>query len=539
MTRKVLIIGIDGGTWTVLKPAMEQGYMPFLKSLVDNGASGILESTIPAITPAAWGTFQTGRNPGANGVYGFSCFDRQTKKFSPVNSTYLQKTLWQILSDAGRQVISLNVPMTYPPQPVNGYVISGILTPSIGSNFTYPKEFKEELLSKFPEYQILNFNKIKKIYPGDPKIKEFINTLLKVVDVHTQTACYLLKKNNWDVFMVHFQETDVLQHMTWKFLDPTHPDYDVSKRNYIFSTFFHRLDEQIKKIDTHFKQRNPNSTIMVVSDHGFESHFRRFNLGNWLVDNRHLKLKQTLFKNFRTKKNIDQVYNRLETIVPNKVRIELRKFIFPIHELINWDKTSAFSVCSGGEGFIYILEEKESVKHELAMKLQKELTKITDPINSQKIIKQVHLNNELYSGDKTHLLPDLIIEPADGYSITGLYQLGKNYFSSVNSKDTIQIGKHHKDGVIVTTGHGIKPSNKLRLKLVDIVPTLLYYLEVHPPAVLDGSLCLDLFNASFVETTPILDANTSHDIEKRGSLDVYSPEEQNLINKRLKDLGYL
>ena len=139
--RSVLIIGFDGGTWTVLKPAMERGHMPFLKSLVDTGASGILESTIPAITPAAWGTFQTGRNPGANGVFSFSYWDRKSKNYLPINSTNLQQTIWQTVSKADKRVVSLNVPMTYPPQPVNGYVVSGILAPSLESSFTYPAEF--------------------------------------------------------------------------------------------------------------------------------------------------------------------------------------------------------------------------------------------------------------------------------------------------------------------------------------------------------------------------------------------------------------
>lgn len=539
MSKRVLIIGLDGGSWTILKPAIEQGYMPFLKSLIDSGCSGILESTIPAITPAAWGTFQTGRNPGANGVYSFSYWDRTTKKFTLVNSTNLKQTIWQMLAKAGKRTVALNVPMTYPPQPVNGYTISGILTPSTQSNFTYPPEFKTELLEKYPDYEILNFKKIKNLYPGDAKIKAFLDTLKQVVDIHTETACHLLKKEDWDVFMVHFQETDILQHMLWKFLDPSHPKYDHSQHRFIISNFFQYLDSQIQTIDTLFKQSNPASVTMVVSDHGFESHYRRFNLGNWLFENGYLNLKQTVFKNFRTKQWIDQFCNRLGELQLNKAKVELQKLAFPIHDLIDWSRTSTFSVASGGEGFIYLLEDDPTRKQTLVRKLSEKLLEIKDPMNDFPITKKVHLNEELYSGDKTHLLPDLIIEPSDGYSFTGLYQPGGELFNSVNHKDTIQIGKHHKDGIIIAAGPHIRPSDKLHLRLVDIAPTLLYYMQVPPPASLDGNICYDLFDNDFTETTPVLEPVDETPSPAAQSTDSYSSKEQDLIKKRLKDLGYL
>jgi len=118
--RKILILGLDGGTWTVLKPAMEQGYMPFLKSQVDRGASGILKSTIPAITPAAWGGFQTGKNPGKTGVFDFAYWDKKDKKNRYVSAHDLGETFWDIISRYGKRLSVLNVPMTYPPKPING-----------------------------------------------------------------------------------------------------------------------------------------------------------------------------------------------------------------------------------------------------------------------------------------------------------------------------------------------------------------------------------------------------------------------------------
>ena len=163
--RKIFIIGIDGGTWTVLTPTIEQGYMPFLKSLVETGASGILESTLPAITPAAWGSFQTGCNPGQNGAFDFAYWDRKQKKDCYVSSNTLQTTIWETAGKAGKRVGLVNVPMTYPPKKINGCMVTGILTPSLKSNFTYPAELKKQLLKAVPHYHIFN---LKNASAGSP-----------------------------------------------------------------------------------------------------------------------------------------------------------------------------------------------------------------------------------------------------------------------------------------------------------------------------------------------------------------------------------
>lgn len=537
--RKVLIIGIDGGTWTVLKPAIEKGYMPFLKYLADEGASGILESTIPAITPAAWGTFQTGRNPGANGVFNFSYWDRKSKKYLPINSTNLQQTIWRTVSKAGKQVVSLNVPMTYPPQPVSGHVVSGILAPSLESSFTYPAEFREELLGQFPEYHILNLKTIPKKGPGNSEVKAFVDSLIKTISTRADVACYLLNKGVWDLFMVHFQATDVLQHLLWKHLDPEHPDHDKQMQDYIFSTFYRHLDKQIERVVELFRKKNPNSMVMIASDHGFESHFRRFNIGNWLHQNGYLKLNQTRFRNYKTKQITDRIYNSLEKILPKKVKVELRKMLISQQSLTDWDNTKAFAVCSGGEGCIYLLEDNKEARKITAEKIREELLKLTDPLNSSKVVQKVHLRDEIYSGDKTDYMPDMIIEPAETYSVTGPYQTTKELFSSVSSASTIQLGKHHKDGIVIASGEGIKKNSSLHLKLVDIVPTLLYYLKVQSPVFLDGHVCLDMFEQSIIDTTPVFEIKTEKINNSAVQDNVYSNEEQDLIQERLKNLGYM
>ncbi len=84
--RRVLIIGLDGVTWNVLTPLVNEGRLPNIKRAIENGAWGALQSTTPPITPAAWTTFLTGVQPGKHGIIDFERYDTATNKLT-FNST--------------------------------------------------------------------------------------------------------------------------------------------------------------------------------------------------------------------------------------------------------------------------------------------------------------------------------------------------------------------------------------------------------------------------------------------------------------------
>ena len=153
LVRRVLILGLDGATWDVLDPMIAAGRMPALKKFIEAGSAGVLHSTTPPITPAAWTTFMTGKGPGRHGIVDFEKYHVHTHELT-FNSTFeiREQTLWELLSDKGLRVGSINVPMTYPPTPVNGFMISGFETPSTDVDFTYPPELKQEIMREIPNY---------------------------------------------------------------------------------------------------------------------------------------------------------------------------------------------------------------------------------------------------------------------------------------------------------------------------------------------------------------------------------------------------
>ena len=143
---KTFVIGLDGGTFDLLLPLMEQGLLPTLKSAMQRGAWGRLNSTIPPFTATAWSSFITGQNAGKHGILSFQerdAFNYDLVGSGFLNATHHELTLWEVLSQLGQTVGVVNVPFTYPIRPVNGYMISGMMTPS-GVPFTYPAELADE-----------------------------------------------------------------------------------------------------------------------------------------------------------------------------------------------------------------------------------------------------------------------------------------------------------------------------------------------------------------------------------------------------------
>ena len=101
---RVLVVGLDGATFDVMKPLVAEGQLPNLGRLMDQGSHGVLRSTHPPITPSAWTSFATGKNPGSHGLFDFQRVEPDTYAFVPVPANqHGQRTLWGILSDAGRR----------------------------------------------------------------------------------------------------------------------------------------------------------------------------------------------------------------------------------------------------------------------------------------------------------------------------------------------------------------------------------------------------------------------------------------------------
>ena len=540
MKRKVFIVGVDGGTWSILRPAMASGYMPHLQSLVDSGASGILTSTIPALTPPAWAAFQTGMTPGRTGIFNFAYWDKYKKKTYYVNSSALKRTIWQIAGAAAKKIALLNVPLTYPPQPINGYVVGGIMTPSLDSEFTYPPGLKAELLAAVPGYHIIQ-SEAARHYHSFENFTPFVEQMADIIDKRAQAAQFIIKKEPLDVFMVHFQASDVLQHFLWGYLDENHPLYEKEKCHYIYEKFYRLLDQKIHEIRQTFTENNTDDFItFIISDHGFQAHTKRFNLGNWLCREGYLKLNPRadhppLLKRFSKKLRLGWFLGRL--ISPKKVAA-VEKYLKLDVAPFNWQESRAFAMGRSSEGFIYLLDENPDARGRVAAEITEKLKQIQDPQARCPVVQNVHRKEILYRGDSLEHLPDLIIEPIPGYSFTGFYQKNEGLFHPVTSEADFHVGIHHRDGILIAAGAGITCRNDIHGNLWDMAPTILYVLQVPIERGMDGRVMEELFTAEFKNQNPVLQSDTFLPSADKGYAD-FSRADEKKIEQRLRDLGYM
>ena len=126
----VVFIGIDGGNWRFVNRLINEGRLPGFERLMREGSYGVLESVENHVTPPAWTSIFSGYLPEKHGIYTFGSFDRASGEFLGDSSDdILVPMVWDAASRAGLRCGIVNVPVTYPPRPVNGVMVSGMLTP--------------------------------------------------------------------------------------------------------------------------------------------------------------------------------------------------------------------------------------------------------------------------------------------------------------------------------------------------------------------------------------------------------------------------
>jgi predicted AlkP superfamily phosphohydrolase/phosphomutase len=286
--RRVMVIGLDCAPPEHVFDEYA-GDIPNLSKLRENGMWGPLESITPPITVPAWMCMMTSKDPGTLGIYGFRNRKDHTYEGLSIATSWAIKepTVWDILSQSGKDSIVMSVPPSYPPKQLKGVQIGCFLTPNITADYTYPKELKAELESNVGEYifDIRNFRTDNTQY--------IIDEAYKMTEIRFKTAHYLLDNKPWDFFMMVEMGPDRLNHGIWSFIDPAHPrhrpgnPYREALRDY-----YRYLDGKIGELlDAH---AGDDVTVIVVSDHGAKAMVGGFCLNEWLVREGYLTFEEPL-----------------------------------------------------------------------------------------------------------------------------------------------------------------------------------------------------------------------------------------------------
>jgi len=561
---KTVVIGLDGATFDLILPWVEEGKLPNLGRVMRQGAWGTLWSVPNMVSPSAWCSFLTGRNPAKHGIFYFRQRVPGSYRRQLINGSFRRgKTFIEILSEAGKRVGTIHVLTTYPAQEVNGLWISGIGAPSPTSEgFAYPVSALQDVVRNFGEYILLpQFRK--ELQAGSLDV--VLDKIREALEYRAQVALYAIDNDaSWEHFTVVFDATDTVQHHFWKYLED--PELDPSLSSAIYS-IYHRADQVVGEI---LSRVDEDTVVIIMSDHGagFAQHGPDY-LNRFLAElgmlnftrhqNERSWMERLVYKGFGLFHNhagrklkgkalslFPQLYDRLQS------RLAFGG--------MDWASTQAFADRDSGLwrseiwinvrgreplGTIEPGEEYEALRDEIIDILMQ----ATDPITGRPVVTRVDKKEVIYHGPLIDHAPDLLIHWTYEFPISGLcYTMPEGRHICVTDEGereaTVESGSHRPNGILMMYGSPIKQGYHLAAgaNIVDVAPTILYLMGQPIPADMDGHVVLDAVHDSYKQKVQLRMA-TAHP-EQASDKDSLSPvtydeEERREVEERLRALGYI
>ena len=474
---KIIVIGLDGGCFEIIQGWLNDDLLPNLKKMMETGVYGDLRSCLPPVTFPNWKCYSTGKNPGKLGVYGWETVDLKNRIIRiPRSQDFKGRDFWEYSNFNGFKTGIMNMPGTYPPKPVKGFMVTG--GPDSGAvGYTFPPALEKYLRAKY-NYSV--HRKGSKNLDDPQAVEEILN----LIDLRFRVAKNLLRKEAPDFFHLTIFYINVLQHFFWRG-DPTFRGW--------------------KKIDKHIKDLTQGfDNVIIMSDHGCNEIKRTFYVNNWLKKEGYLHVR---------KRPIDVFFN---TLANHRMKDALFSFIrrFPHFsrfvkkhvpgafiptvsdetgavrkqdkmQLINWEKTKALA---SGQGPIYLNIDKEHKDYlKLLDELKNKFESIVDPFTGEKVILKAYEARELY-GECLGRPPELVLDQNLNYHIDG--SLGGDQISgqSRNWK-----GENKKEGLFIACGKDIKKGEVKNVRIIDLAPTILHMFGIPIPEDIDGRVLKEIF----------------------------------------------
>jgi len=534
--KKVVVVGVDAGSFHVINPMLKEGLLPTFEKILKEGASGVLMSTMPPSTPPAWASFATGVNPGKHAVFDFWHFDGTN--VTPVTSYSIRRrTLWSTLTEENMSSILINAPITYPPRKIRGLLISGLLTPG-DSPYTYPTHLRKELMKEIPGYRIHT-----RTSPFENE-HVYLQEAYDLLKARCDATLHFMENYDWNFFVSYFYYTDQIQHVFWKYMDPTHPLHNPDASRTLKDAIpkaYKIVDDSLRKI---MKMFDEDTLLIVMSDHGAGPVYKELLINNYLKDLGLVRL---------SKEGLVEITinSLLRTFDPEKGRLTkffgylkgaLRVMTHPTRRgssyfptWIDWSRTKAYSV--GHIDRIMVnrnVIRKESAYTVLINYLIRRLYELRDPESKENVFDKIYRRSEIYWGEHSKEAPDLLFTVKNATYMT---RVGHELESNQIIKHSLGSGGHRREGILIMYGNNVRKAHKLRdCSIMDLMPTILYTMGLQIPSDLDGKVITEAFHPSFVRDHPVkLTEAISIPTSRRFN---FSKEEKEELKRRLKALGY-
>lgn len=568
---RVMVIGLDGVPFEYLDPMLAAGQLPNLAGLIERGLRAPLHSVYPPMTPAAWPSFATGKNPGKHGVFGWweLVEGGSEPTILPVSAESIRgDTIWGLLSRSGLRVGVMNVPLTYPARQVNGFLIAGFDSPFEDMPSTpglaYPPQLLAELEANGIRYKVLDF--IESDLPLEASLLlESLDHWIAIEIEQTRAAKWLMERFSPHFMIIVYHIADYFMHRA-------------RRASIVVQRSLETLDHCVGAL---LEQCSEDTTVIVMSDHGSIELKKYIYLQNWMVSQGLLK-----FKNIVPLDNLEiiikaELRRAHKDIAPDIIRAlsdQLLSFWRWLpkqlqhdltHELlrrfpaccmsdlnIDWANTRAFTISAYGEIYINVrgrqpggIVDSGREYEKLVAYLIGELKKLRDPETGELVMANVVHKEDYYHGPQTEKAPDILCFLRD----MAYYFMRYNYYmrpattflalqhssniviESITPDDDF-LGDHTPYGILIASGNAMKERGHLPpARIIDLTPTILALCGVPIPADMDGKVLDQWFRLP--EDSPQFEPAAPDNATTRMRAK-YSEETAQSLRRTLRLLGY-
>jgi len=489
--QKLIVLGLDGGTFKIINPLIKQNKLPNLKKLLNKSSYGILKGIIPPITPTSWETAVTGVNPGKHNIFDF--FNYESNYSISVLSSKDRKAMavWDYMAKTGKRSIIFNYPMGYPPPEIKGIFVSGMNTPGVNTEFTFPKKIKREILKKVPDYQI----DVLSDYIVNNNKELFFEECKRITIGHYRAFSYLIRKYKWNLAMFFLTMSDRIHHYFFN---------DEEK----LAEYYQLIDFIVGEIQKYY----PKVSFLIFSDHGMNKVEKDVYIEEYLKDWKFL-----ILENNRREKKINfflaKIIKSGRKIAYNlKISDKLLNFLpgwlfnffikladtDRINSGIDWLKTKAYFPAPSSQGIRVNLLGREKYGCVLPLKydkvrndLIKKILEMKDPENGDKIVEKVYKREDLYCGPYIDNAQDLIIKTKPAYHLQK--GLSKGKISLAAKGEIPREADHAQEGIFILKNKGIKHKKIRNIKLKDMAAFILYCLHIPKDKKIEGKINSNIF----------------------------------------------
>jgi predicted AlkP superfamily phosphohydrolase/phosphomutase len=434
--KRLFILGLDGSPLPLLRQLMQEGDLPNLSRLFEKGSAVEMSSSLPDVSAVAWTSVNTGMNPAKHGIYGFIDRKPGTDSIEVMTATHVRaKTIWELVSEGGRRAVAINVPLSFPPQRINGVVISDFLAPSL-DRAVFPA-------SLFPTLKSMDYRIDTDPWQARQSLDAFIDDFTVTAQKRAEAVLYLMEREAWDLFMVVFMETDRLHHFMWQYLEDQDSPYEVK-----FREAYRLIDGLAGKI---IDKLDPEDALILMSDHGFTSLRKEVYLNVWLEEQGYLRFLPN------RDKGLDAISpeSRAFSLDPGRIYLNLQG---------REPRGSVSAAESAGLLTELIMEVKE----------------LRDPESNDLIVREVYPRDEIYDGPYLDRAPDLLVMSHDGFDIKGTFEsdalTGRGKLVGMHKYDNATLFVRDRQIVV---GHA---------SVHDVLPTACALMSLPCPPEVDGKI---------------------------------------------------